>query len=96
MKRFLVPPSAALFWGPQFAFLTPAMAYLLVALSCRGHRGAFILLQATNAAVMSTMNLYVTDSSLSPGSLGVNPFVTITALAERNIAQVLATDLKRR
>lgn len=38
-------------------------------------------------------NLYVTDGSLIPGSTGVNPFVTITALAERNIARVLAEDI---
>jgi cholesterol oxidase len=37
-------------------------------------------------------NLYVTDGSLIPGWTGVNPFVTITALAERNIARVLAED----
>ena len=37
--------------------------------------------------------LYVMDGSLIPGSTGVNPFVTITALAERNIAKILATDL---
>jgi len=34
----------------------------------------------------------VTDSALIPGSIGVNPFVTITALAERNIERVLAQD----
>jgi cholesterol oxidase len=39
-------------------------------------------------------NLYVTDGSLIPGSTGVNPFVTITAPAERNIERVLAEDLK--
>ena len=33
--------------------------------------------------------LYVMDGSLVPGSIGVNPFVTITALAERNIEQVI-------
>lgn len=38
-------------------------------------------------------NLYVTDGSLIPGSTGVNPFVTITALAERNIERVLAEDI---
>ncbi|WP_199432680.1 GMC oxidoreductase [Qaidamihabitans albus] len=38
-------------------------------------------------------DLYVTDGSLIPGSTGVNPFVTITALAERNIERVLAEDL---
>ncbi|WP_455711796.1 GMC oxidoreductase [Streptomyces avermitilis] len=36
--------------------------------------------------------LYVTDGSLVPGSIGVNPFVTITALAERTMARVLAED----
>lgn len=37
--------------------------------------------------------LYVIDGSLIPGSTVVNPFVTITALAERNIAKIIATDL---
>ncbi|RSS83437.1 GMC oxidoreductase [Streptomyces sp. WAC06614] len=36
--------------------------------------------------------LYVVDGSLVPGSLGVNPFVTITALAERTMARILAED----
>ncbi|MBU9766750.1 GMC family oxidoreductase [Mycobacterium sp. TNTM28] len=35
-------------------------------------------------------NLYVNDASLIPGYLGCNPFMTITALAERNIEAVLA------
>lgn len=35
-------------------------------------------------------NLYVNDASLLPGYLGCNPFMTITALAERNIAAILA------
>ncbi|GAA2923772.1 hypothetical protein GCM10020221_19760 [Streptomyces thioluteus] len=38
-------------------------------------------------------NLYVTDGALVPGSLGVNPFVTITALAERNVERVLRQDV---
>lgn len=36
--------------------------------------------------------LYVNDSALIPGAAGVNPSLTITALAERNIRQLLATD----
>ncbi|OBC15063.1 cholesterol oxidase [Mycobacterium sp. 852013-50091_SCH5140682] len=34
-------------------------------------------------------NLYVNDASLIPGYLGCNPFMTVTALAERNIEAVL-------
>ena len=34
-------------------------------------------------------NLYVNDASLIPGYLGCNPFMTITALAERNIEGIL-------
>ncbi|MET9518216.1 GMC oxidoreductase [Streptomyces sp. NPDC002994] len=37
--------------------------------------------------------LYVIDGSLIPGNASVNPFVTITALAERNIERIIATDL---
>ncbi|MFD7292180.1 GMC oxidoreductase [Streptomyces sp. NPDC059897] len=37
--------------------------------------------------------LYVIDGALIPGNTSVNPFVTITALAERNIAKIVATDL---
>ncbi len=37
--------------------------------------------------------LYVIDGALIPGNTSVNPFVTITALAERNIEKILATDL---
>ncbi|MGW7198264.1 GMC oxidoreductase [Streptomyces chryseus] len=37
--------------------------------------------------------LYVMDGSLIPGNASVNPFVTITALAERNIERIIATDL---
>lgn len=57
--------------------------------------GGCPLHQATDAfgRVKGYSNLYVTDGSLIPGSTGVNPFVTITALAERNIERVLAEDL---
>ena len=34
-------------------------------------------------------NLFVNDASLMPGHLGCNPFMTITALAERNIEGIL-------
>ncbi|MFJ4878896.1 GMC oxidoreductase [Streptomyces sp. NPDC088745] len=39
--------------------------------------------------------LYVMDGSLIPGNTSVNPFVTITALAERNIERIIADDLRR-
>lgn len=53
--------------------------------------GGCILGKATDnyGRVKGYSKLYVTDGSLIPGVVGVNPFVTITALAERNIAQVL-------
>jgi cholesterol oxidase len=38
--------------------------------------------------------LYAIDGSLIPGNTSVNPFVTITALAERNIEKIIATDLR--
>ncbi len=37
--------------------------------------------------------LYVIDGALIPGNTTVNPFVTITALAERNIDNILANDV---
>ncbi|MFI9760715.1 GMC oxidoreductase [Streptomyces sp. NPDC051963] len=37
--------------------------------------------------------LYVMDGALIPGNTTVNPFVTITALAERNIEKIIAEDL---
>ena len=37
--------------------------------------------------------LYVMDGALVPGNVGVNPFVTITALAERNIANIIGSDM---
>ncbi|SFK95933.1 cholesterol oxidase [Amycolatopsis sacchari] len=57
--------------------------------------GGLVLGKATDlyGRVKGYRNLYVTDGSLIPGSTGVNPFVTITALAERNIERVLAEDL---
>ncbi|SFB61879.1 cholesterol oxidase [Amycolatopsis marina] len=56
--------------------------------------GGAVLGKATDlyGRVNGYRNLYVTDGALIPGSTGVNPFVTITALAERNIERVLAED----
>ncbi|QES50504.1 cholesterol oxidase [Streptomyces venezuelae] len=56
--------------------------------------GGCVLGEATDlyGRVKGYRNLYVTDGSLVPGSLGVNPFLTITALAERNLARILAED----
>lgn len=39
--------------------------------------------------VKNYQNLYVNDASLLPGYLGCNPFMSITALAERNIEGIL-------
>jgi cholesterol oxidase len=57
--------------------------------------GGCILNQATDnfGRLPGYPGLYVMDGSLIPGSTGVNPFVTITALAERNIEKILTTDL---
>ncbi|MFI5889731.1 GMC oxidoreductase [Actinoplanes sp. NPDC051513] len=57
--------------------------------------GGCILNQATDnyGRLPGYPGLYVMDGSLIPGSTGVNPFVTITALAERNIEQIITTDL---
>ncbi|MFI5682546.1 GMC oxidoreductase [Streptomyces sp. NPDC051636] len=56
--------------------------------------GGCVLGKATDdyGRVKGCSRLYVTDGSLVPGSIGVNPFVTITALAERTMARVLAED----
>ncbi|MFC6083462.1 GMC oxidoreductase [Sphaerisporangium aureirubrum] len=57
--------------------------------------GGCVLGQATDGygRLPGHPGLYVMDGSLIPGGLGVNPFVTITALAERNIEKIIATDL---
>ncbi|HEV7979004.1 GMC oxidoreductase [Amycolatopsis sp.] len=56
--------------------------------------GGAILNKATDnyGRLHGYTGLYVTDGSLIPGNTSVNPFVTITALAERNIEKVIATD----
>jgi len=56
--------------------------------------GGCLLGRATDGfgRVKGCPGLYVVDGSLIPGSVGVNPFVTITALAERNVARVMLED----
>ena len=56
--------------------------------------GGCLLGQATDAfgRVNGNPGLYVMDGSLINGNVGVNPFLTITALAERNMARILAED----
>lgn len=43
-----------------------------------------------NGEVKGVPGLFVMDSSLIPGKVGVNPFVTITAIAERNMDRLIA------
>ncbi|MGI5440350.1 GMC oxidoreductase [Streptomyces shenzhenensis] len=62
---------------------------------CYHPLGGCVLGKATDSygRVHGYRNLYVTDGALIPGSVGVNPFVTITALAERNLDRILAEDV---
>ncbi len=57
--------------------------------------GGAVLNRATDnyGRLTAYPGLYVVDGSLIPGNTTVNPFVTITALAERNIEKIIATDL---
>ncbi|GAA3543055.1 GMC oxidoreductase [Nonomuraea rosea] len=57
--------------------------------------GGAVLNKATDnyGRLTAYPGLYVIDGSLIPGNTTVNPFVTITALAERNIERIIATDL---
>ncbi|OKK08309.1 cholesterol oxidase [Streptomyces sp. CB03234] len=59
--------------------------------------GGCVLGRATDdyGRVRGAPGVYVTDGALVPGSIGVNPFVTITALAERTMSRVLAEDYAR-
>ena len=62
---------------------------------CYHPLGGCVLGKATDnyGRVAGYRNLYVTDGSLVPGSIGVNPFVTITALAERNVERIIKEDV---
>ncbi|MFD3807160.1 GMC oxidoreductase [Streptomyces sp. NPDC058619] len=57
--------------------------------------GGAVLNKATDnyGRLYGYTGLYVIDGALIPGNTSVNPFVTITALAERNIEKIIATDL---
>ncbi|MER5656219.1 GMC oxidoreductase [Streptomyces sp. NPDC002131] len=57
--------------------------------------GGAVLNKATDnyGRLQGYAGLYVIDGALIPGNTSVNPFVTITALAERNIEKIIATDL---
>ncbi|MEU9097882.1 GMC oxidoreductase [Streptomyces sp. NPDC048361] len=57
--------------------------------------GGAVLNKATDnyGRLQGYPGLYVIDGSLIPGNTSVNPFVTITALAERNIEKIIAADL---
>ncbi|GAA1989274.1 GMC oxidoreductase [Amycolatopsis minnesotensis] len=56
--------------------------------------GGAVLNKATDnyGRLAGYRGLYVIDGALIPGNTSVNPFVTITALAERNIEKIAATD----
>lgn len=62
---------------------------------CYHPLGGCVLGKATDlyGRVTGYPNLYVNDGALIPGSIGVNPFVTITALAERNIERIIKQDV---
>ncbi|MGA4541615.1 GMC oxidoreductase [Uniformispora flossi] len=57
--------------------------------------GGAILNKATDnyGRLKGYNGLYVMDGSLIPGNTSVNPFVTITALAERNIDNIITYDV---
>ena len=61
---------------------------------CYHPLGGCVLGKATDefGRVRGHENIYVQDGSLIPGSAGVNPYVFITGLAERNLAGILRED----
>ena len=61
---------------------------------CYHPLGGIALGKATDnyGRVNGYKNLYVTDGSLIPGTIGVNPFLTITAVAEYCIENILKAD----
>ena len=61
---------------------------------CYHPLGGCVLGKATDefGRVKGYKNLYVQDGALIPGSAGVNPFVFITGLAERNMRTIVKED----
>ncbi len=61
---------------------------------CYHPLGGIVLGKATDhvGRLNNHQNLYVLDGSLIPGTIGVNPFVTITALAEYCIEHIIKED----
>lgn len=63
---------------------------------CYHPLGGAVLDKATNSYGKLNMhkNLFVIDSSLIPGTIGVNPFLTITAIAEYCMEHILNEEFK--
>ena len=63
---------------------------------CYHPLGGCVLGKATDefGRVKGHENIYVQDSALIPGSAGVNPYVFITGLAERNMSYILQQDFE--
>ena len=75
-------------FGNNKAFTTQPAYHLL---------GGCALNQATNdvGELKNHKNLFVTDGALLPPYIGVNPALTITALAERNIERIVSTVFRK-
>lgn len=63
---------------------------------CYHPLGGCVLGKATDeyGRVKGHENIYVQDGALIPGSAGVNPYVFITGLAERNMSYILQQDFE--
>lgn len=63
---------------------------------CYHPLGGCVLGKATDmhGRLNNYKGIYITDGALIPGTIGVNPYVTITALAEYCIEDVIAKDFK--
>ena len=61
---------------------------------CYHPLGGIVLGKATDqfGRLNGHQNLYVIDGSLIPGTIGVNPFVTITAIAEYCMEEIIEKD----